>query len=436
MAYFNHAFQQTFVPTSAAGNSVASSALTALQIGVLDALDYQTVSSGNLAANTADKYLIGMGSPMKGTGLSDTLGGNKFHGGYQESWKSKIIVPKYIRFIGHQPDVAGIEPSVTITSAAPADGGCWDCDDVLAGGYYKAMRLDLKGSPVLRALNRNHYRVLQFDGYCNCAAGALLDPNVVYATWAKQIVSDPITFSLVDVKLENSTNAGGAYAVDVDTDGYTTGGADVDAVIATLDGIIAASPTVTVDFRSKLTITPKSSLETTFSDPTFDSRDFYGKQPMELFGELLDREGDPCEDSCSTVVEVKGAQAETKGETLLRDSLMFDRYKQNYYHQGNKDAVRMNEIEQMGVSNYGITRSAEYDVFYLLHTVPRFNNPTGVFDNDQYLIKIGTIGTDTSGLKTEVVALLTQLAVKAFGAGSVPTDMSTNFSAHEGFSAP
>ena len=115
---------------------------------------------------------------------------------------------------------------------------------------------------------------------------------------------------------------------------------------------------------------------------------------------------------------------------------MFDRYKQNYYHQGSKDAIRMNEIEQMGVSNYGITRSALYDVFYLLHTVPRFNNPTGVFDNDQYLIKIGTIGNDATGLKTEVVALLTQLAVKAFGAGSVPTDMSTGFSAHEGFSAP
>ena len=68
---------------------------------------------------------------------------------------------------------------------------------------------------------------------------------------------------------------------------------------------------------------------------------------MELFAEFLDREGDPCEDSCSTAVETKGTQAETKGETLLRDSLMFDRYKQNYYHQGNKDAVRMNEIEQM-----------------------------------------------------------------------------------------
>ena len=392
MAYFNHAFQQTFVPTSGTiAADTASSALNSLQLAMLSAETYKSVLAAGLTANT--KMLFGMGSPMKGAGLSDTIGGNKFHGGYQESWKSKIIVPKYVRFIGHMPDVAAVEPSVVITSAAPADGGCWDCDDVLAGGYYKALRLDLKGSPVLRALNRNHYRVLQFDGYCNCTAGTLLHPAVVYATWAKQIVSDPITFSLVDVKLEIDTGSG--YSTSVNTDGFTTGGANVDAVIATLDGIIEGTYTVTTSFLAKLTITPKSSLETTFADATFDSRDFYGKQPMELFGELLDREGDPCEDSCSTVVESKGTQAETKGETLLRDSLMFDRYKQNYYHQGNKDAVRMNEIEQMGVSNYGITRSALYDVFYVLHTVPRFNNPTGVFDNDQYLIKIGVLGTNT-----------------------------------------
>ena len=156
---------------------------------------------------------------------------------------------------------------------------------------------------------------------------------------------------------------------------------------------------------------------------------------MQLFAEFLDREGDPCEDSCSTAVETAGVQEETKGETLLRDTLMFDRYKQNYYHQGNKDAVRMNEIEQMDVSNYGITRSALYDVYYLLHSVPRFNNPTGVFDNDQYLIKIGVLASNAA-LNTEVDAILDELAEKAFGVGSTVTNMSANFLPTEGFSAP
>ena len=431
MAYFNHAFQQTFVPTTgtiAAGT--ASSALNSLQLAMLSAETYQSILAAGLTANT--KLLFGMGSPMKGAGLSDTIGGNKFHGGYQESWKSKIIVPKYVRFIGHMPDVAAVQPSAVVTSAAPADNGCWDCDDVLAGGYYKAMRIDLKGSPVLRALNRNHYKVVQFDGYCNCTAGGYLNPAVVYAEWAKQIVNDPITFDLIDVKVEHD-QAAGSFTTLIDT-AAGTGGATVEAINATLDAYIGTAFVATTAYLGRLTITPKASLETTFSDATFDSRDFYGKQPMEIFAEFLDREGDPCEESCSTVVETKGTQAETKGETLLRDSLMFDRYKQNYYHQGNKDAVRMNEIEQMGVSNYGITRSALYDVFYVLHTVPRFNNPTGVFDNDQYLIKIGVLGTNT-GLRDLIDADLDALSNVA-GLGGTVTDMSSTFLPTEGFSAP
>jgi hypothetical protein len=45
----------------------------------------------------------------------------------------------------------------------------------------------------------------------------------------------------------------------------------------------------------------------------------------------------------------------------------------------------------LGTSNAGgpeITRGTKYSVYYLLHSIPRKNNPTGVFDNDQYLVKI------------------------------------------------
>jgi len=35
-----------------------------------------------------------------------------------------------------------------------------------------------------------------------------------------------------------------------------------------------------------------------------------------------------------------------------------------------------------------INRNALYTKYYLLHSVPRFNNPTGVFDNDRYLLEI------------------------------------------------
>jgi hypothetical protein len=45
----------------------------------------------------------------------------------------------------------------------------------------------------------------------------------------------------------------------------------------------------------------------------------------------------------------------------------------------------------LGTSNSGgpeIARSLRYHVYYLLHSVPRKANPSGTFDNDQYLIKV------------------------------------------------
>ena len=35
-----------------------------------------------------------------------------------------------------------------------------------------------------------------------------------------------------------------------------------------------------------------------------------------------------------------------------------------------------------------ISRNASYDRYCILHSVPRFNNPTGTFDNDQYMLDI------------------------------------------------
>jgi hypothetical protein len=35
-----------------------------------------------------------------------------------------------------------------------------------------------------------------------------------------------------------------------------------------------------------------------------------------------------------------------------------------------------------------VNRAALYDQVLILHNVPRFNNPTSTFDNDQYLIVV------------------------------------------------
>jgi hypothetical protein len=66
-------------------------------------------------------------------------------------------------------------------------------------------------------------------------------------------------------------------------------------------------------------------------------------------------------------------------------------YEQAPFYTG-KD-LRVREITQ----GYDVTDSvnrispnAQYYRYYIQHSVPRLNNPTGTFDNDQYLLEIIT----------------------------------------------
>ena len=63
-----------------------------------------------------------------------------------------------------------------------------------------------------------------------------------------------------------------------------------------------------------------------------------------------------------------------------------------------------------------VTRSAVYKAYYVQHVVPRFNNPSGVFDNDQYVCQIFVKDSDTAG-KTAVEAILDALIALANTAG-------------------
>jgi hypothetical protein len=43
-----------------------------------------------------------------------------------------------------------------------------------------------------------------------------------------------------------------------------------------------------------------------------------------------------------------------------------------------------------------VDRNALYTRYCILHTVPRFNNPSGTFDNDQYMLDITTSGDNAA----------------------------------------
>ena len=74
------------------------------------------------------------------------------------------------------------------------------------------------------------------------------------------------------------------------------------------------------------------------------------------------------------------------GEKVLRDLILSEGYQQNHFST-NRD-LRVREITQGYDVSSAVDRGGLYDCYYIQHTVPRYNNPSGTFDNDQYLLKI------------------------------------------------
>ena len=156
-------------------------------------------------------------------------------------------------------------------------------------------------------------------------------------------------------------------------------------------------------------------IETKFGSCTFTPTDMYDIAPLNIYTSVTDESGDPCLVSVfgtlgtlGNATEVQAAvQASGVGETVLRDLILSDRYAQIAYPDSSHvDHLRMREIEA-DPALATIDRNGFYDKIYLLHSVPRFYNPTGSFDNDQYLVEIVVpTGSDVSDLTTRIGNLL------------------------------
>ena len=138
-------------------------------------------------------------------------------------------------------------------------------------------------------------------------------------------------------------------------------------------------------------------VDTQFGNCSFDTRDHYEKEPVKVILSLLDETGNPCND-CGVTTDTPGQMPSTLGEKVLRDLILTDRYMQMPYNQGTADSARIREIEGSVDTVAAVERASLYKVYYLQHSVPRFNNPSGVFDNDQYLYQIFVLSTDTASI--------------------------------------
>ncbi len=97
MAYFNHAFFKSFLAADAsAADGTKTSALTAGQLALVDGSDWTAHAAGGAAFPVPGLAYLVQGSLH----ANDTIGGNKHHGGYAESVKSKGINPKFLGLEG------------------------------------------------------------------------------------------------------------------------------------------------------------------------------------------------------------------------------------------------------------------------------------------------------------------------------------------------
>ena len=160
-------------------------------------------------------------------------------------------------------------------------------------------------------------------------------------------------------------------------------------------------------------------VETKFGDCTFTPTDKYDLEPLIIYTSLTDESGDPCAVNCFTTTHSNTGtdtaanlatiiqapiQAFGAGETVARDIILSSRYLQNAYPDSSRvESLRMREIEADPQIS-AVTRTALYDQILILHSVPRFNNPTGTFDNDQYLLVYNVpTGATTTALTNFVV---------------------------------
>lgn len=335
-------------------------------------------------ASTALYNKDGIGQPFQFNGNPGGASGN-MHGGYQESNKSKVINPKYIS------NIYRVDPCVPNQSVLNIGSTPWTfaqgldcCKEFLCDQSY-SLRLDIKGSPALRYLDHNAYRESATWTGC-CPSGALapvaVDPTIVYIKWAQEFLRSPIVAPFIQITVYDQTGIPVGVANDTAAwDAYTA-----QAVVACVPG----QPTL----GSGMVIVG-AYVGTVFNDCTFYPVDFFEKQPVKLYASMVDYTGSVCDFGAVCVTEqCCPRQGNGFGDTVLKDLILSERYQQNDFYTGQD--LRIREITQGYDVSSAVNRTAFYTRYVIQHNVPRWNNPTSTFDNDQYLLEIITNGIDVN----------------------------------------
>lgn len=336
-------------------------------------------------ASTALYNKDGIGQPFTGGGST----GN-FHGGYQESNKSKVINPKYISRVYRVdpcvPNQSVLNIGSTPYTASIPGGTQYCCKEFLCDQSY-SLRLDIKGSPTLRYLDHNgYYESATWTGCCpaNALAPTAVDPTTVYIAWATQFLTSPLIAPFIQITVYDQ--AGLPVGVANDTAAWA-------AYVPQAVVPCPVAPAAPLPGSGMVIV--GAYVGTIFNDCTFYPTDFFEKQPVKLLASMVDYTGSVCDFTGVCVTEqCCPRQGNGFGDTVLKDLILSERYQQNDFYTGQD--LRIREITQGYDVSAAVNRTAFYTRYCIQHNVPRWNNPTSTFDNDQYMLDIITNGIDAN----------------------------------------
>jgi len=275
--------------------------------------------------------------------------------------------------------------------------GVQECEfDFLCGENY-TLYINLWGSPVLRVLNHDAYRMLTAYTGC-CPTGIIypeaVDSTLVFLDWANQIITSPYLMDfvrpIVYTELGQPLFATGAEAVAAGwlvTDTFAN-------YVSTghIDGAIGGMRLV------------GAYVDTVFGNCSFQVSDYYNKEVVQMEMSLVDTQGEPCVfKGLCIACECCGFGGEGFGETYLREVITSESYHQNRF----STDPRIREITEGNALRDALDRTLFYTKYSIIHSVPRFGNPTSQSNWDQYELCIYVpAGVTATALETLMAAWL------------------------------
>jgi len=358
--------------------------------GAVETLNFASITDGGAVytasttftgiATTADAAGIGLLVDVvtDGTGAITAVTVTPGQGGSGYD----CVAPEVITIAGDLLGATTPADDVTIEVSTCATAGNANCTIPFYCGETYYLRLEIKGSPALRFANHNLYQTLDaYAGCCTDATPAEIDSTLIFIQWAQAIVETPMFVDFIQVVVFDETGKPWFATADL---------AVAAGWLATDIWSLYVSPGHTVGMSGGMRLLG-AYVDTVFSNCTFAVTDHYEKEPIRISASLVDLNGDPCTfEGLCVVEECPPLQGMGFGEQVVRDLIMSEAYLQNFFASNDK---RIQEITQGDQILGSVVRGQMYTRYYIQHTVPRFNNPSSTFDNDQYLLEIICNGT-------------------------------------------